>query len=260
MAWDYLLLENEDAVATLTINRPDKLNALTEETMDEMIQAFDSLANDSSVKVVLLKGAGEKAFVAGGDIGVMQPLTPLQARRVALKAQKLFDMIEQSPKPVIAVLQGYTLGGGCELAMACDIRIAGEKAKLGQPEVNLGIIPGFGGTQRLPRLVGPAKAKELLFTGEMLSAAEAEKLGLVNKVVPQDELAGAALKMAQTIATKSAVALQLNKEAVNNGMQMELKRAIEYEADLFGLCFSTHDQKEGMKAFLEKRPAEFRDE
>lgn len=256
----YLLLDKKERIAIITINRPDKLNSLTEEVMDEMSTLLDELAADENSKVILIQGAGEKAFVAGGDIGIMQPLNPLQARRTALKAQNLFDKIENFPKPVIALIQGYALGGGCELAMACDIRIAGENAKFGQPEIKLGIIPGFGGTQRLPRLVGLAKAKELIFSGEVISAQEAVEIGLANRVVTQERLEEEAFEFARKLSEMSATALQLSKEALNHGMQMEVHQAYQYEADLFALSFSTQDQKEGMLAFLEKRPPQFKDE
>jgi enoyl-CoA hydratase len=203
----------------------------------------------------VLTGAGEKAFVAGGDISVMQPLGPLEAARIARQAQQLFARIESFPKTVIAAINGYALGGGCQLAMACDIRIAADSARLGQPEINLGIIPGWGGTQRLPRLVGRGKAKQMMLTGEMVSAAEALQIGLVEQVVAADRLLEAATEMADMIADKPQIAVQLIRKAVDNGLDMPLDKAIDYEADIFGLCFATEDQKEGMSAFLEKRGA-----
>ena len=259
MPYQNLLLQITNHVALLTINRPQALNALNPATLTELGQMIAELESNPGVKVVIITGAGEKAFIAGGDISVMQPLGPLAARDVALQAQRLFNAIEYSTKVMIAAINGYALGGGCELAMACDIRIAAETAKLGQPEINLGIIPGWAGTQRLPRLVGKGKAKQLLFTGEMISAAEAEKIGLVNQVVPKKELLAVAQSMAETIAGKSQVAIRLIKEAVDNGMEMDIDKAFLYEADLFALCFSTVDQKEGMAAFLEKRPAKWQD-
>ena len=259
MPYQNLLLQITNQVALLTINRPQALNALNPATLTELGWMIAELEINPDVKVVIITGAGEKAFVAGGDISVMQPLGPLAARDVALQAQQLFNAIEYSSKVMIAAINGYALGGGCELAMACDIRIAAETAKLGQPEINLGIIPGWAGTQRLPRLVGKGKAKQLMFTGEMVNAAEAEKIGLVNQVVPKKELLAVAQNMAETIAGKSQVAIRLIKEAVDNGMEMDIDKAFRYEADLFALCFSTADQKEGMAAFLEKRPAKWQD-
>jgi len=259
MQYTNLLVEVANKVATVTINRPKVLNALDEATLKELDQAFIAFEADPEVKVIILTGAGEKAFVAGGDIAAMQPLGPMAARRFAVMAQDILGRIERFPKPVIAAINGYALGGGCELAMACDLRIASETARLGQPEVNLGIIPGWAGTQRLPRLVGKGRAKELLFTGEMIDAREAWRIGLVNRVVPAAELMEAARELAGKIAGKGQVALRLGKEAVDRGLEMDLARANACEADLFGLCFATEDQKEGMQAFLEKRAAVFRD-
>ena len=259
MSYQNLLLEIEDQVAVLTINRPKALNALNPSTLEELEAVFLTLKNNSDVKVIILTGAGEKAFVAGGDISVMQPLNPLQAREVALQAQNLFNTIEYLPKVVIGAINGYALGGGCELAMACDIRIASDNAKFGQPEINLGIIPGWAGTQRLPRLVGKGKAKEIMFTGDMVSAEEAVSIGLANRVVEQTQLLDVCRELAQKIASKPQVAISLIKEAVDNGLEMESLKAFAYEADLFGLCFATEDQKEGMAAFLEKRPAQWKD-
>lgn len=259
MQFTNLLVEIDAKVATVTVNRPRVLNALDEATLKELEQAFVSFEADPEVKVVILTGAGEKAFVAGGDIAAMQPLGPVAARRFALMAQAVLGRIERFPKPVIAAVNGYALGGGCELAMACDLRIASETARLGQPEINLGIIPGWAGTQRLPRLVGKGRAKELLFTGEMIDAGEAWRIGLVNRVVPAAELMNAARELAKKIAGKGLLALGLAKEAVDRGLEMDLERANACEADLFSLCFATEDQKEGMVAFLEKRTAVFRD-
>lgn len=259
MPYQNLILEETGNVTTLTINRPKALNSLNPETLQELETAFICLNNDENVKVIIITGSGEKAFVAGGDISAMQPLSPLQARAVARQAQALFNLIEYSPKIVIAAINGYALGGGCELALACDIRLAADNAKLGQPEINLGIIPGWAGTQRLPRLVGKGKAKEMMLTGDMVRAEEAEKIGLVNRSVAADVLMNTALEMAQKIAAKPQVAVRLIKEAVDNGMEMPVDKAIDYEAELFGLCFATKDQKEGMAAFLEKRQAEWKD-
>ncbi len=249
-----LLLDTKERVAVLTVNRPAALNALDPDTIRELGTALRQLEEDRDVHVVVLTGAGDKAFIAGGDISVMVSLGPLEAREAARSAQKLFCQIEKMPKVVIAAINGYALGGGCELAMACDIRLAAESAKIGQPEVNLGIIPGWAGTQRLPRLVGKGVAKQMLLTGEMISARRAQAIGLVNEVYPDDELLSAARELAVRIAAKPQVAVRLIKEAVDNGLEMSSERAFEYEADLFGLCFATEDQKEGMNAFLQKRP------
>jgi len=259
MSFRYLLREQHGGVALVTINRPQAHNALNEELFDELLRLTDELASDPAVRVVILTGAGEKAFVSGGDIALMQPLGALAARAMTLKAQRLLHTIENLPQPVIAAINGFALGGGCQLAMACDIRIASEKARLGQPEVNLGIIPGWAGTQRLPRLVGKGRAKELIYTGAMISAEEAWRIGLVNKVVPAEQLLPAALEMAAMISAKSQVAVRLAKEAINHGLEMDSARAARFEADLFGLCFSSEDQKEGMGAFLEKRQPVFKD-
>jgi len=259
MEFKNLQIEVTDQIATLTINRPKALNSLNLETLEELKAYFGTVQNDPEIKVVIITGGGEKAFVAGGDIAVMAPLDPIAARVSAQLAQSVLNQIEQGAKPVIAAVNGYALGGGCELAMACDIRIASEKAKFGQPEVNLGIIPGWAGTQRLPRLVGRGKALELILTGDMIDAAEALRIGLANKVVPADQLLAEARAMAARIAAKGQVSIRLAKEAVVNGLEMESLRAAAYEADLFALCFATEDQKEGMGAFLEKRPAKFKD-
>lgn len=259
MQFTSLIVDISDRIATVTVNRPKVLNALNEATLKELDQAFAAFATDPKVKVVILTGAGEKAFVAGGDISVMQPLGPVASRGFARMAQKILDRIENCPKPVIAAINGFALGGGCELAMACDIRIAAESARLGQPEINLGIIPGWAGTQRLSRLIGKGRAKELVFTGEMIDAREAWRIGLVNQVVPAAALMNTARELAAKIAGKGAIALALAKEAIDRGLEMDLERANACEADLFGLCFATEDQNEGMLAFLEKRPAVFRD-
>ena len=259
MKFENLLLTIEGRVALVTLNRPTALNALNPQTLMELDQVFSTLAEDNQVHAVVLTGAGEKAFVAGGDISVMQPLGPLEASQVARQAQQLFARIESFPKTVIAAINGYALGGGCELAMACDIRIASDSARLGQPEINLGIIPGWGGTQRLPRLVGPGKAKQMMLTGDMVTAAEALQIGLVEQVVAADMLLKVATEMAMKIAAKPQVAVQFIRKAVANGLDMPLDKAIDYEADIFGLCFATEDQKEGMAAFLEKRTAQWKD-
>jgi enoyl-CoA hydratase len=254
---DILLLEQGDGIALITINNPKALNALTLDTFRALADLLDRLEEDADVRVLLLTGAGEKAFVAGGDIRYLESLDVEGARAFALLAQRLFDRIETFPKPVIAVVNGYALGGGCELAMACDLRIASETARFGQPEVKLGIIPGFAGTQRLARLVGKGRAKELVFSGEMIDAREAWRIGLVNRVVPAEALLAEARAVAATMVNKSASAIRLAKEAIENGLEMDFARAARYEADLFALCFATADAREGLKAFVEKRPAKF---
>ncbi|PLX86695.1 MAG: crotonase [Desulfuromonas sp.] len=258
MPFKNLLVEIEERVATLTINRPATLNALDEATLEELGHAMGGLEADEAIHAVVLTGAGEKAFVAGGDIFAMQPLGALEARRSALLAQGVLNRIEGGSKPVIAAVNGYALGGGCELAMACDLRIASETARFGQPEVKIGIIPGWGGTQRLPRLVGRGRALEMILTGEMIDAAEAYRIGLVKRVVPPGELLEEARRLARTIAEKGQVSVRLAREAVREGLEMDLERANLHEADLFALCFATEDQKEGMQAFQEKRPPKFR--
>jgi len=257
MTWNNILLENDGPLAILTINRPKQLNALNEETLQELDQAVEQLGNDSAVRVVIITGAGDKAFVAGADIAYMQKLTPVEAKEFSRLGQKTFSRIENLSKPVIAAVNGFALGGGCELAMACDIRVASENAKLGQPEVNLGLIAGFGGTQRLSRLVNPGLAKEILFTADVYDAATAQRIGLVNHVVPAGELLEFCKKMAGRIAARGPLAVSMTKEAINGGLEMDLEKAFTYEADLFGLVFSTKDRDEGIAAFLEKRKADF---
>lgn len=259
MHLENLLLEIHEGIATITINRPAAMNAMNGTTLAELEGVVANIISTPSVRAAVLTGAGEKAFVAGGDISVLRDLTPSQARAMAQQAHRVFAAIEQSPKPFIAAVNGYALGGGCELAMACDIRIASETAKFGQPEINIGILPGFGGTQRLPRLVGKGRALELILTGDMIDAREALRIGLVNRVVQPENLPGEARRLALKIAAKSLVAVKLCKEALGNGLEIEIGKACAYEAELFGFSFSTADQKEGMGAFLEKRPAAFHD-
>ncbi|MDO3376879.1 enoyl-CoA hydratase-related protein [Geoalkalibacter halelectricus] len=254
-----VLLHTEEGIATLTINRPEVLNALNAELVESLRRHLAILDSDPRARVIILTGAGEKAFIAGADIGAMRDLDPLAARETALLAQEFLNDIERCAKPVIAAVNGYALGGGCELALACDLRVASENASFGQPEINLGIIPGWAGTQRLPRLVGKGRALEMILTGERIDAREAWRIGLVNRVVAPGELMDEARKLALRIAEKSQVAVRLAKEAVINGLEMDERRAGQYEADLFGLCFATRDQKEGMTAFLEKRKAMFQD-
>ena len=257
MNFNSLLLEIADGVAVVTINRPAALNALNREVLDELAAAFSELESSEDVACVILTGSGSKAFVAGADIAEMQALDAVSAEHFAQLGHALLNSIENFPKPVIAAVNGFALGGGCELAMACDIRIAAENARFGQPEVNLGVIPGFGGTLRLARLVGKGRAKELIFTGDMIDAQEAYRIGLANKVVAAEELLAKARSMATKIASKGPVAVRFAKEAIDNGLEMDLDRAGRLEAGLFGLCFATADQKEGMQAFLNKRPAKF---
>ena len=250
--------EVEQGIGTLTIQRPKALNALNAETMMEIEAVVDQVANDDSIRVVLITGDGEKAFVAGADIAYMANMTAIEGRKWGMIGQRVFQKIEDLPQPVIAAVNGFALGGGCELAMACDIRYASDNAKFGQPEVSLGILPGFGGTQRLPRLIGKGRAKELLYTGNMISADEAYRIGLVNKVIPQNNLLEEVTALATKIAAIAPNAVQLTKSAVNRGMDMDLRSGIAYEAEAFGVSFATDDQTEGMKAFLEKRKAEFK--
>lgn len=256
--YENLLLEVNEGIAIVTLNRPKALNALNAATVYELDRIFDELAKDDNVKAIIVTGSGDKSFVAGADITEMRNYTAVEGRRWGQLAQGVFSKIENTPKPVIAAVNGYALGGGCELAMACDIRIASEKAKFGQPESSLGIPPGFGGTQRLPRLVGKGRAKELLFTADMIDAAEAYRIGLANKVVAPGELINAAKTLAQKIMSRAPIAVQVCKAAVNEGLDVDLDSGIAYEAEIFGLCFATEDQKEGMAAFVEKRKAAFK--
>ncbi len=257
MSYTNILLETGSKIATITINRPKSLNALNKETLQELIDCFTRIKDDDEVHIVILTGSGEKAFVAGADISFMRQLSPLEVRTFAGLGHQCMDTIERLGKPVIAAINGFALGGGCELAISCDIRLASDNAKFGQPEVNLGILPGFGGTQRLPRLIGRGRASELIFTGDMIDAAEAFRIGLVNRVVPQDKLLPASREMAHKIISRGQVAVRLSKDAIINGLEMDLARACDYEIDQFALSFTSADQKEGMDAFLEKRPAKF---
>ena len=259
MELENLLLEVTERIATVTVNRPSAMNAMTRGTLEELERVVAEIDRDPGIRGAIVTGAGAKAFIAGADIAVMRDMGPAEARDLALLAHRIYAAIERSAKPFIAAVNGYALGGGCELAMACDIRIASDNAKFGQPEINIGILPGFGGTQRLPRLVGKGRALEIILTGEMVDAGEALRIGLVNRVVPQAELLDEARRLAQKIASKGRVAARLCKEAVVNGLEMDLSRACAYEADLFGYSFSTADQKEGMGAFLEKRAPQFQD-
>jgi enoyl-CoA hydratase len=254
-----LLVEIKDAIATITVNRPSAMNAMTHATVQELAAAVQELSASAAVRAVIITGAGEKAFIAGGDIAMLRELGPVEARELALLAHGVCTAIEQSPKPFIAAVNGYALGGGCELAMSCDIRIAAEHARFGQPEISIGTLPGFGGSQRLPRLVGKGKALEMILTGDMIDAQEAWRIGLVNKVVPQSELMAVTRALAAKLAGKSRSAMKFCKEVVTNGLEMDLDRACRYEADLFALSFATADRQEGMAAFLEKRVPDFKD-
>ena len=257
MDYQNILCAVENGIATITINRPKALNALNLDTVTELKDAIEKIAVDKAVKVVVITGAGEKSFVAGADIKEMATKTPAEGREWGQFGQNVFTEIENMPQPVIAAINGFCLGGGCELSCACDIRYASENAKFGQPEVGLGITPGFGGTQRLTRVVGRGQAKELIYTGGMIGAEDAKAIGLVNKVVPQEELMPAVLKLAGKIANNAPVAVQLSKAAINRGINCDVVTGIAYEAEVFGLCFSTNDQKEGMAAFVEKRKPTF---
>ncbi len=248
----------EGRLATVTVNRPEKLNALTRATIDELRTAFEELGADAEVGGVILTGAGEKAFVAGADIGELKDLGPVAAREHALRGQALCRTIETLGKPVVAAVQGFALGGGCELAMACTLRVAGEKARFGQPEVKLGLIPGFGGTQRLGRLVGRGAALELLLTGEMIDAREAHRLGLVNRVVPQEQVMEEARTLMASILERAPLAVRYTLEATHQGLEMPLEDGLRLEANLFAVTFATEDKVEGTRAFLEKRPPAFR--
>jgi enoyl-CoA hydratase/carnithine racemase len=253
-----LLVERDDAVAVVTIDRPKVLNALSSQTLDELRRAVLALKHDDSVRCLIVTGAGDKAFVAGADINELAQQTPASARDHALAGQHVFDLIENLGKPVIAAINGYALGGGCELAMACTVRIAADTAKLGQPEINLGLIPGYAGTQRLARLIGAGRALELLLTGNQISAQEAHRLGLVNRVVPAADLLTAARALASLLAAKAPIAVRYIIDAVNKGLQMPFADGQIFEATLFGLVAATEDMREGTRAFLEKRKPEFR--
>ena len=253
-----LLVELDGAVAIVTVNRPKVLNALNSPTLDELRRTVLALRRDAAVRVVIITGAGDKSFIAGADINELAQQTPVTGRDHAMRGQHVLDLIENLGKPVIAAINGYALGGGCELAMACTMRIAADTAKLGQPEINLGLIPGYAGTQRLARLVGRGRALELLLTGDQISAQEAHRLGLVNRVVPAADLMAEVRKVAAALASKAPVAARYIIDAVNKGLEMPFPEAQVFEATLFGLVASTEDMREGTRAFLEKRKADFK--
>ncbi|MEM4480499.1 MAG: enoyl-CoA hydratase-related protein [Candidatus Bathyarchaeia archaeon] len=258
MEFKYILFEKSEGVATITINRPETLNAFNADVICEILQALEDVKADESVRVVVLTGAGEKAFSAGADIKAMKGMSPLKARELSQMGEKLCNALENLEKPVIAAINGYALGGGLEVAMACDARIASENAKMGQTEMNIGLIPGWGGTQRLPRLIGLTKAKELIFTGKMIDAKTAEQLGLVNMVVPQEKFRETVRQFALELAQKAPVALKLAKALINKGAEINLDAAIALEREGFSVVASTEDFQEGVSAFTEKRKPIFR--
>jgi enoyl-CoA hydratase len=258
MEFKHIIYEKSEGIATITLNRPEALNAFNKEVADEVLQAVDDIKADENVRVVVLTGAGEKAFSAGADIKAMKGMNALKARELSLMGERLCNAFENLEKPVVAALNGYALGGGLEVAMACDLRIASENARMGQREVNIGLIPGWGGTQRLTRLIGRTKAKELVFTGRMIGAKTAERLGIVNMVVPADKFKEAVRQLATELASKAPVALKVAKAVINKGADMSLDAAIALEREGFGVAASTEDLQEGVSAFIEKRKPTFK--
>jgi enoyl-CoA hydratase len=257
MAYDNLLFEVSEQIARITFNRPNVLNALNRKTMDELGDCLKKVRADDAIRVLILTGAGEKAFIAGADINELSQQTPVNGREFTLYGQEIIHRLETLGKPAIAAINGFALGGGCEVALACTLRIASRNAKLGQPEVKLGIIPGYGGSQRLPRLCGKGVAHELILTGEMITADEALRIGLVNRVVEPAELLATAEAIAKKIIANPPVAVKYALEAVERGMEMPQEEGLYLEATLFGLCCATQDMREGTRAFLEKRPPKF---
>lgn len=258
MPYETITMEIRDSVAFVTVNRPDKMNALNATVISELGQAATEIATRDDIGGAILTGAGSKAFVAGADIGELAPLAPFEAKAVALRGQDVCRKFETCGKPVVAAVNGFALGGGCELAMACHVRVASAKARFGQPEVKLGLIPGYGGTQRLPRLVGKGRALEMIMSGRMVGADEALQMGLVSKVVAPDEVLDEAEKLLRGILAMGPVAVRLAIEAVDQGFDMTLEDGLEFEANLFGLVAASEDKAEGTKAFLEKRDPEFK--
>jgi len=255
--YDYVKYEKKNNIAFLTINRPEALNALNQNVLNDIKSAFEDMKNDGDIKAVIITGEG-RAFVAGADIAQMRDQSALEGREFIIFGQKVMNMVENFEKPVIAAVNGFALGGGCELCLSADIRIASTKAKFGQPEVSLGIIPGFGATQRLSRLVGKGMAKYLIYTGDIIDSTEALRIGLVEKVVEPEKLMEECENIANKIASNAPIAIEMAKLSINNGMNMDLSLGINYEAELFTTCFGTEDKIEGMTAFLEKRPANFK--
>ena len=258
MAYENIIYEANDGIATITFNRPKALNALNDALLGELSQALDEISADEDIRALVLTGAGDKSFVAGADITELATFNSLSAKVFAQEGHRIIRKLQQLPIVVIAAVNGFALGGGTEIAIACDFIYASENAKFGQPEINLGVIPGFGGTQRLPRLIGTNMAKELIFTGKMLSAAEALQVGLVNKVVPQEQLMEDVMKTAGQIASKGKVSLREAKQAINRGMDVDLATGCGIEIDAFAISFASPDAKEGTTAFVEKRKAEFK--
>jgi len=258
MPYENVNLEVRQAIGFIKINRPKALNALNSATLDDLLDAVGELACNDAVRVVVVTGEGNKAFVAGADIQEMQPMNPVEGMSFSQKGHAAISALERLDKPVIAAVNGYALGGGFEVALACDIIYASEKARLGFPEVTLGILPGFGGTQRTARLVGPARAKELIFTGRVITAQEAFDMGLINKVVADDQLMAQVEELASRILSAGPVGIRLAKVCINRGLTMDIETGLDFEAEAFGLCFGTEDQKEGMTAFLEKRTPTYR--
>jgi len=257
MAYENILRADRDGIAFVTVNRPDKLNALNNATIGELLHCFDAIAVDEKVRAVILTGAGEKSFVAGADISELAEQTAITARPLALRGQRLMNTVESCTKPVVAAVNGYALGGGCELALACHIRTASDNAQFGLPEVTLGIIPGYGGTQRLPRIVGKGRALELILSAQKVGAEEALRIGLVNRIHPQPQLLAETEKLVRRILATGPVAVRFALDAVNHGSDMPLQDGLNFEATFFGLLAGTDDCREGMRAFLEKRPARF---